>query len=707
MKQRDLSLLILILIFINNCTNQKVEKNMAAPPIADKISKKLTIHNHSRIDNYYWMNQREDPNVINYLKLENEYTNSMLEHTSGFQETLFNEIVGRIKQTDKSVPYKDNGYYYYSRYDEGKEHPIYCRKKDNLQSKEEILLDVNEMADGYCYFHVAELSVSPNNQLLSFGVDTLSRRKYDIFIKNLMTGEILQDKISNTVGSSVWANDSKTMYYERKDETLRPYKIMKHKLGENSASDTEVYEEKDPTFRCYVNKSKSKKYIIIGCYQSLSNEYYFLESDNPDDSFKLFYPRERNLEYSISHYEDKFYLVTNLNAKNFKLMETPFNSTSKENWKDVIPHRENVLLQNIEMFKDFLVVNERINGLPNLRVINKKDKSEHYIDFGEETYTAYISTNKEFETDKLRFAYSSLTTPNSTYDYNLITREKTLLKQQEIVGNFKPTDYKAERLYATADDGVEIPISLVYKKGIEKNGNNPLLLYSYGSYGSSTNPYFKSDRLSLLDRGFVYAIAHIRGGQELGRDWYENGKLLKKKNTFFDFIACGEHLVTENYTSSNKMFAYGGSAGGLLVGAISNMAPNLFKGIIAAVPFVDVITTMLDESIPLTTGEYDEWGNPNDKEYYEYMFSYSPYDNVESKNYPAMLITTGLHDSQVQYWEPAKWTAKLRDIKTDNNLLLLHTIFEAGHSGQSGRFERHKKTALNYAFLLDQLGIYD
>lgn len=708
MKRLTISIIITLSIFYItiSCTDKKITKFTATPPVAEKIPKELKIHNNSRIDNYYWLNQRDNPKVIDYLKAENSYLDTMMSHTNDFQKSLFDEIVGRIKQTDESVPYKDNGYFYYRRYKEGKEYPIYCRKKENLDSEEEIMLNVNEMAKGYEFYQVSGLAVSPNNQYLAYGVDTLSRRKYDVFIKDLKTGKILKDKIHNTTGSATWANDNASLFYQLKDETLRPYKIMKHKLGDDSTSGLEVYHEKDPTFRTFVYKTKSNKYLVIANYSTLSREFRFLDADNPDGKFKIFHAREPKLEYSISHYGDKFYIVTNWNAKNFKLMETSVNATSKENWKDLIPHREDVLLEGIEIFKDYLIVNERENGLTKLRVIKWDDNSEYYLDFEEETYTADISINRDFDTEILRYEYSSLTTPNSTYDYNLSTKKKTLLKQQEVVGEFNPKDYHAERLYANADDGTEIPISLVYKKGLEKDGTNPLFLYGYGSYGASMNPYFSSVRLSLLDRGFIYAIAHIRGGQELGRDWYDDGKLLNKKNTFTDFIACGKYLIDQKFTNSEKMFAMGRSAGGLLVGAVSNMASDLFKGIVAAVPFVDVVTTMLDESIPLTTGEYDEWGNPNDKQYYDYMLSYSPYDNVEAKNYPAILVTTGLHDSQVQYWEPAKWVAKLRAMKTDDNLLLLKTSFESGHGGKSGRFEKYRETAFEFSFLLDQLGIY-
>ncbi len=696
----------LVLLIGSGFTACKMATEMPEPPVAEKIPKELTIHGDTRVDNYYWLNERDNPKVIDYLTAENAYKDAVMNHTESFQKKLYDEIVGRIKKTDMSVPYKESGYYYYSRYEEEGEYPIYCRKKGTMEAEEEILLNVNEMAKGHAYYSVAGFSCSTNNNLIAFGVDTVSRRKYTIHFKNLKTGEILPDKIPVTSGRAAWANDNKTVFYTLKDnETLRSYKILKHVLGTDPSSDKEVFEEKDETFSTFVYKSKSKKYLIIGSGSTLSDEFRFLDADNPDGRFKIIQPREKDLLYGVDHYKDKFYIRTNYKAKNFRLMATPVNRTTKGYWKEVIPHRDDVLLQGFEVFKDFLVVNERINGLPNLRIMRWDKKGEHYLDFGEEAYSAYIAYNPEFDTDVLRYGYTSMTTPRSVFDYNMNTKEKTLLKQQEVVGDFDSNNYHAERLYATARDGTKVPISLVYRKGLEKNGDNPLLLYGYGSYGASMNAGFSSVRLSLLDRGFVYAIAHIRGGQEMGRYWYEEGKLLKKKNTFTDFIDCAEHLIAEKFTNPDKLFAQGGSAGGLLMGAVVNMRPDLFKGVIAAVPWVDVITTMLDPSVPLTTSEYDEWGDPNKKEYYDYMLSYSPYDNVEAKDYPAMLVTTGLHDSQVQYFEPAKWVAKLRALKTDNNILILDTDMESGHGGASGRFRRYKRTALQYAFILDLVGI--
>ncbi|OFX87400.1 MAG: oligopeptidase B [Bacteroidetes bacterium GWF2_33_16] len=693
--------LLLIGITILSCKNTSIQ-----PPDAKKIAKELTIHGDTRIDNYYWLNERENPEVISYLEAENNYTNAILKPTEQLQEKLFNEMKSRIKEDDESVPYKDNGYFYYSRYETGKEYPIYCRKKNSLEAPEEIMLDVNQLAEGHDYFQASGLNVSPDNKLLAYGVDTVSRRNYTIYIKNLETGELLPEAISNTVGYAVWANDNATIFYVKKDEiTLRSYQIYRHELKNSSVFDVLVYQENDETFSTYITKTKSDKYLLIGSGSTLSDEYRFLDANNPKGDFKIIQPRERGLEYKISHFGDYFYIRTNIDAQNFKLVKTPVTKTTKENWKDVIPQNENAYLENIEIFKDFLVVEERKDGLNQMRIIKWSDNSEHNLDFGEETYSAYISTNPDFDSKLLRYGYSSLTTPTSTIDYNMVTREKTIKKEQEVLGGFDKSNYESKRIFAKANDGKKIAMSIVYRKGLELDGTNPALIYGYGSYGATMDPYFSSTRLSLLDRGFVYAIAHVRGEQYYGRQWYEDGKLLNKKNTFTDFNSCAEYLIEQGYTSSEKLFAMGGSAGGLLMGAIANMRPDLYKGIIAAVPFVDVVTTMLDESIPLTTSEFDEWGNPKDSIFYEYMLSYSPYDQVKAQDYPAMLVTTGLHDSQVQYFEPAKWVAKLRDKKTDKNVLLLYTNMEAGHGGASGRFQALKEYALEDAFIFQQLGI--
>ncbi|WP_439554052.1 S9 family peptidase [Flavobacterium macrobrachii] len=682
--------------------------NSIQPPKAKIIPKQLEKHGHIRTDNYYWLNERENPEVIEYLNQENEYYQQSTTHTKEFQKDLFEEMKARIKEDDQSVPYFYNGYFYITRFEKGKDYPIYARKKENLEAPEEILFDCNEMAKGHSYFQMTGLSVSDDNQWLAFGVDTISRRQYTIQIKNLVTNEILPTKIENTTGSSTWASDNQTFFYSRKDDvTLRSDKIYKHKLGSNPADDTLVYHEKDETFDVSVFKSKSRKYILIHSDSTMTTEYRLLLASKPDGKFKIFQKRTRGLEYSVSHFEDHFYIITNKDeATNFKLMKTPEEKTSKDNWIDEIPHREDVLLEDIDIFRDYLVVSERSEGLNKIRIINWKTKKEYYLPFNSETYSAYTTTNLDFDTQILRYSFQSLATPSSLIDFNMKTKEKTILKEQEVLGGtFDKNNYKEERIWATAIDGTKVPISMIYKKGMKKNGKNPLLLYAYGSYGVTMDCYFSTVRLSLLDRGFIYAIAHVRGGEDLGRQWYEDGKLLKKKNTFTDFIDCSKFVIDQKYTSTEHLYAEGGSAGGLLMGAILNMAPNLYNGVIAQVPFVDVVTTMLDDSIPLTTGEYDEWGNPNVKKYYNYMLSYSPYDNVVAQDYPNIYIATGLHDSQVQYWEPAKWIAKLRILKTNDKQLYLDTNMEAGHGGASGRFESLKEIAKEFSFLLDLEGI--
>lgn len=675
------------------------------PPEAKVVPHELEKHGDVRIDNYYWLKDRDDPEVIAYLEAENEYLEKSLKHTKGLQKKLFNEIKNRIKKDDETVPYLADGYYYYERYEEDKEYAFYCRKK-HLDAPEEIMLDGNEMAEGHDFFQVRGLRVSSGRDILAYAVDTVGRRFYTVRFKNLTTGEMFEDEIPDVTGNVAWANDNRTLFYSKQDpETLRWFRIYRHVLGTNPTEDTLVYEEEDPEFTCYVYKTKSRELIMIGADQTLSSELRYLDAGDPTGEFTIILPREEEHEYSVDHYAGRFYIRTNWQAKNFRLMETPVTSTAKENWRDVIPHRDDVFLTNYEIFKDFLVLTERFGGLNHIRIIPWHGENDHYLDFGEPAYMAYTSINMEFDTPVVRYGYTSMTTPTSTYDYNMITKEKTLLKEQEVLGDFDRTNYVTERLMAETRDGTEVPISLVYHKEFTKDGSHPLVLYGYGSYGGSMHATFSSARLSLLDRGFVYAIAHVRGGQEMGRPWYDDGKLLKKKNTFYDFIDCGKYLVDQGYTSSDRLFASGGSAGGLLVGAVVNMAPELWKGAIAWMPFVDVMTTMLDPSIPLTTGEYDEWGNPNEKQHYDYMLSYSPYDNVEAKEYPAMFVGTGLQDSQVQYWEPAKWVAKLRRLKTDENPLYLYTNMGAGHGGATGRFKQYKETALSYAFLLDQMGI--
>ena len=714
MKKPIMIVAIIIAVLFFSCN----PKTNVVPPVAEKIPKELVAHGDTRIDNYYWMRLSDEQKnaempdeqtqkVLDYLNAENDYLDKMMSHTQSLQETLFEEMKGRIKQDDESVPAFDNGYYYFTKYLDGKEYPQFYRMKGSLDAEPELLLDVNVLAEGKDYCSVGGFSISPDNKILAYGVDYVSRRRYDVHFLDLTSGEYLPDIIPNTTGGVTWANDNKTVFYVGKDmKTLRAERIIKHTLGTDVNDDPTVYFEENEEFSTYIRKTKSRKYLVIVSNQTLSTESRILKADNPDGEFIVFQPREIDHEYSIDHIGDRFYVMTNLDAaKNFKLMTVGERNTGRENWKEVIPNRNDIMLQGFELFDDFIAVSERVNGLNALRVIDNNTGEDHYIDFGEEVYTARLSANNETNTKILRYSYSSLTTPSSVFDYDMKLKEKTLLKEETVMGDFDKNNYDSKRLWATADDGTQIPVSLVYRKGYEQNGQLPLLLYSYGSYGSSTNPSFNSNVLSLLDRGFAYALAHIRGGSDMGRYWYEDGKLMNKINTFSDFNDCAEFLVDENYTDTDRLFARGGSAGGLLMGAIINMQPELYRGVIAAVPFVDVVTTMLDATIPLTTFEWDEWGDPGEKEYYNYMLSYSPYDQVKEMDYPNLLITTGFWDSQVQYWEPAKWCAKLRDMKTDDNLLVMKCNMVAGHGGASGRFERLKTRALEYAFILDLAGI--
>jgi oligopeptidase B len=670
-------------------------------PIAPKIPQILESHGHQRIDNYYWMNDRDNPDVIAHLEAENAYAKAVMKPTEEFQKGLFEEMKGRIKEDDSTVPYLKSGYYWYVRYEKGDEYPIYCRKKGSLDGIEEVILNVNELAKGKSYYQVGGTSAAPNQKILAFAADEVGRRIYTIWFKNLETGELYSDSIPEVTGNFVWAADSLTLFYSKQDpETLRSHRIYKHTLGTGSESDQLIFEEMDEEFSCMVHKSKTEEFLFIHSESTISSEMRFLRSDQPDSEFQMLQERVPFLEYAADHFQDHFWIKTNDNAQNFKLVKTSILTPGKDHWVEVIGHRPEVLLEDFDLFSGYLVTQERSDGLTQIQI--KPWEGEQFaLQFDDETYTAWISTNPEFDTDLLRFGYNSLVTPSSVFDFNMKSGAKTLLKQQEVIGGHDPGLYHSERIWAEAEDGVLVPISLVYKKSLfNKNGENPLLLYSYGSYGYSMDAYFSSNRLSLLDRGFCFAIAHIRGGEDLGRHWYESGKMLSKRNTFTDFIACAEHLIEKSYTSAKHLYAMGGSAGGLLVGAVINLRPELFNGAIANVPFVDVVTTMLDESIPLTTGEFQEWGNPKDKEYYDYMLSYSPYDNVTARAYPNLLVTSGLHDSQVQYWEPTKWVAKLREMKTDDNLLLLDTNMEAGHGGASGRFNALKELALEYAFLL-------
>ena len=671
-------------------------------PKAKKIEKLLEIHNDQRNDPYFWMNERENPEVIKYLEEENAYTDFVMKETEDLQNDLYEEMKSRYKKDDESLPYFFNQYWYIVRYEDGKEYPIFSRKFQTLENEEEILLDANVLAEGNEYFDIGSISISVNNDILSFSTDIVGRRIYKIFFKNLKTGEIYKDEIDNTTGKAVWSGDNKYVFYIRKDESLRAFQIHRHELGTETDKDVLVFHEEDETFDVNVFKTKSFDYIFISSSSTNEDEHRFIPADDVFADWKIIQPRTEDLEYSVEHYQDDFYIITNADdATNFKIVKTKVENSSVENWEDFIPHRENVLLEGFEIFNDHFVLEERESGLLQIKIIESKTGDSHYLPFSDPTYTAYIGTNMEFDTNKLRFGYTSLTKPASTFEYDMKEKTTKLLKEQEVLGGkFHKENYISERIWATARDGKKVPISLVYHKDTKKSEKTPLLLYGYGSYGHTVDASFSSTRLSLLDRGYIFAIAHIRGGEYLGREWYEDGKMLQKKNTFFDFIDAAKHLISENYTSPKHLYAMGGSAGGLLVGAVMNYNPELFNGIVAQVPFVDVVSTMLDDTIPLTTGEYDEWGNPNEKEYYEYMKSYSPYDNIEAKNYPNILITTGFHDSQVQYWEPAKWTAKLRALKTDDNILIFKTDMSSGHGGASGRFESLKEIALEYAFLL-------
>ncbi|WP_439479529.1 S9 family peptidase [Chryseobacterium aquaticum] len=681
------------------------------PPVAEKQEHIREIHSDKVNDPYYWMidyfkKGKDSTKVVDYLKAENSYWEGMMKDTEPFRDQLFKEMKARIKEKDESVPTFKNGYYYYSRTETGKQYFKYCRKKGSLTAPEEILLDVDQMAEGHAYYSASGFSISPDNSKIVYGVDDVSRRQYKLFLKDLSTGKTTDLGIKNTTGSATWANDNKTIFYTSNNpETLLTEKIFRHSLGTEASKDVLVYEEKDKTNYIGVGKSKNEKFIMIYSGATTSSETRYIDANKPNETFKVFQPRMKDVLYDVTPLEDRFLITTNKDALNFKVVETPLDKTGVENWKDFVPHRKDVLMEGISEFKNYLVFSERQNGLSQLVIYDRKTGKKEFLKFDEPAYTVYPSGNPEYNTDNFRFGYTSMVTPSSQFEQNLKTGKRVLLKEQEVLGGYNKANYTTERLFATAKDGTKIPISIVYKKGYKKDGNSPLLLYAYGSYGNSIDATFSSTRLSLLDRGFAFAIAHIRGGQEMGRQWYEDGKMMKKKNTFTDFIDAGEYLVKEKYTSPKHLYAQGGSAGGLLMGAIVNMKPELWNGVISQVPFVDVVNTMMDETIPLTTNEYDEWGNPSNKEAYFYMKSYSPYENIEKKNYPNILVTTGLHDSQVQYFEPAKWVAKLRDLKTDKNILLLKTDMAYGHGGASGRFDYLKDTALVYAFMFKLEGI--
>ena len=702
----DKGLILLFSLLIIACTNTTPEMKpdaSLAPPIADQKTYQHKIHDDIRIDPYYWLNERENPEVIDYLERENDYYQKSTKHLIPLQDDLFKEMKGRIKEEDNSVPYFYNGYWYITRYEKGQDYPIYTRKKDSLSAKEEILFDCNKMAKGHEYFRLVGINISPDNTKAIFGIDTVSRRQYELKVKDLVSGEVFDTSIKNSTGGSAWAKDNEHFFYTLKNpETLRSEAIYRHTLTDLTAESELVFKEEDDTFSCYVTTSKSEDYIFIGSYSTLSTEFQFIKADEPLSPFTIVQERKEDLEYSISHYGEYFYIFTNADgAKNYKVMKVAVRAPQIENWEEVLAHREDVLLEDLELFNEHWTITERSNGLAKIRIKRWDEQEDYYLPLEGETYTVYTSTNIDFATTKLRYVYNSMTTPSSVIEFDMKDKTQTILKEQEVLGEkFDKSNYVSKRLWATAKDGVKVPISIVYRKDTTLSPDTPILQYAYGSYGSTIDPGFSTTRLSLLDRGFAFAIAHVRGGEYMGRKWYDDGKMLQKKNTFSDFIACSKFLIEEGMTSEKHLYAYGGSAGGLLMGVIVNEAPQLYKGVIAAVPFVDVVTTMLDESIPLTTGEYDEWGNPNNEEYYHYIKSYSPYDNVKEKAYPNMLVTTGLHDSQVQYWEPAKWVALLRQNKKDDTVLFLDTNMTAGHGGASGRFQGLKETAKKYAFLL-------
>ena len=677
------------------------------PPVAVKAPVADTLFGDVRVDEYAWMRDRSSPAVIEYLEAENAYTETMMRHTEALQESLYEEMVGRIKETDLSVPFLDNGYYYYERTEEGKQYPIFCRKKGSLEAEETVILDQNMLAEGHDYFEIWAAEISPDNRLLAYAVDMSGAEVFTIHVKDLTTGELLPDVIHETENALEWAADSRTLFYTTMDEARRSDKLWRHRLGTAQSEDALVYHEEDPAYGVWIDKTRSDEYLVMDVGSRVTSEEYLLRAGNAEGEFRMVAPRETEVEYYLSHHGDEFFVRTNENAINYKVMRTPANSPEKENWQEYIPHREDVKVERLEVFADYLVVYERRLGLRQLRVIDLNFGDEHYVSFPEPVYAVYLRENRVYDTDRLRFAYQSLVTPESIFDYDMRMQERELLKQREVLGGYDPSLYESERLFAEAGDGTEIPISIVYRRDKKSDSGNPMYLMGYGAYGASMDPWFSSSRLSLLDRGFVVGIAHVRGGGEMGEQWYKSGSMLNKKNTFTDFIACCRHLTDGGYTSSDRLAITGGSAGGLLIGAVLNMRPDLLAVAVADVPFVDVLNTMLDASIPLTVGEYDEWGNPNEEEYYWYIRSYSPYDNVGALDYPDILITASLNDPRVQYWEPAKWTARLRDRKAAGGTLLLKTNMGAGHGGSSGRYERLRELAFEYAFVLDSLGLVE
>jgi oligopeptidase B len=693
--------IVVILIALQTVFAQSVK-----PPVAKKVAKVDTLHGDVRVDNYFWLRDEERANseVIDYLKSENSYTDAVMKPTEALQETLYNEMVRRIKETDQNPPYRDGNYFYYSRTEKGKQYPIYCRKKESLDASEEIYLDQNELSKGYRFYNIGAMSISPDEEWLAYSVDTNGSENYILQIMNMDDGDIMREQIPNTE-SVVWAMDNQTIFYTVEDSAKRPYRVYRHTFGDDVKYDKLVFEETDALYTLGVGKTRSDQFIFIISSSSNSDEWRYISAGNPDEQFKLIAPRRPEFEYSVDHHGDYFYIRTNKDAKTFRLMKAPVSDPSEQNWSEVLPYRKEVTLEGTDFFANHMVVYEREKGLQKMRVTNLRTNTTHYIEYPEPVYTAFGNVNRVYNTNIFRYSYQSLVTPASIYDYNLDSKERVLVKQQEVLGGYDATQYQSERIFAKADDGTMVPISLVYKKGVKFDGTAPLHLTGYGSYGSSTQPTFSTARLSYLDRGVVVALAHIRGGGDMGREWYDNGKLLKKKNTFTDFIACAEHLINNKYTSKEKLTISGGSAGGLLMGAVTNMRPDLFKAVIASVPFVDVINTMLDEGLMYTAQEFLEWGNPKEKESYEYMKTYCPYTNVKAQNYPNILAKVGFNDPRVNYWEGTKWVAKLRELKTDNNTVLLKVNMGAGHGGSSGRYERLREIAFDYAYILSQYGL--
>lgn len=671
-------------------------------PIAKKVAKQISFHDEEWIDNYFWLRDKQNPEVLAHLEAENAYTKTVLKSTEELQESLFKEMKARIKEEDMSAPVRKDDYYYYSRTEKDKQYAIHCRKKihPDSEANEEILLDENALAEGQAYFQLGNFALSPDHQLLAFATDTEGNEVYTLYIKDLRTGKLLDTPIGNTYYSLEWLNDNKTFFYTTLDDTMRAYRLYRHVIDTPAEQDELVYEEQDEMFTVEVDKSKTEDFIFLNLSSAITTEVYYLDANHAGATFQLFQPRAKGVEYSLDHHKNGFYILTNEDAKNYKLMATSVDKPEKANWQEVIGHNPEVKLESLDIYNQFLAVYERSNGLRKVRVMNLTVNETKYIEFPEAVYMLYEGYNPDYSSTVLRYSYTSLIRPVTTYDYDMNTSISVVVKETQIVGGYDASKYETERLFALATDGTTIPISIVYKKGVKKDGNNPLYLYGYGSYGITMDTTFSSNRISLLERGFVYAIAHIRGGGDMGEEWHDNGKFLQKKNTFTDFITCAEYLIAKGYTNPSKLAISGGSAGGLLVGAVVNLRPDLFKAVVAKVPFVDVMNTMLDPTLPLTIGEYEEWGDPNDPEYFNYMLSYSPYDNVEAKAYPNILATAGLNDPRVSYWEPAKWVAKLRELKTDDNHTLLFTHMGAGHSGSSGRFDYLKDVAIEYAFIM-------